>query len=53
MKYSSPNNVFLQYLGMFALSFILSVESPGATAAGSLFGLTPILSAIFSIGGGS
>ncbi|WP_164085460.1 hypothetical protein [Virgibacillus dokdonensis] len=45
--------MFLQYLGIFALSFIPSVESPGATVAGSLFGLTPILSAIFSIGGGS
>jgi hypothetical protein len=44
-------NIFIQYLGIFLLSFIPFVESPGATAAAGLIGLSIFLSALLSIGG--
>ncbi|QDP39177.1 small multi-drug export protein [Radiobacillus deserti] len=47
----SEANIVLQYLGITLLSFIPFVESPGATAAAGLIGLSVLLSFLLSIGG--
>lgn len=45
----SELNSFLQYLGVFFISFIPFVESPGGTAVGSLIGLPIILAGVMSM----
>ncbi|MCL1700015.1 small multi-drug export protein [Lysinibacillus sp. Bpr_S20] len=47
----NESNQILQYLGVFLLSFIPFVESPGGAAAGSVIGLSFILSGLIAIGG--
>ncbi|UOE93701.1 small multi-drug export protein [Alkalihalobacillus sp. LMS39] len=44
-------NIVIQYLGIFLLSFIPFVESPGATAAAGVIGLPIFSSTLVSIGG--
>ncbi|ATP39796.1 hypothetical protein CSE16_06855 [Solibacillus sp. R5-41] len=47
----NESNLILQYLGVLFLSFIPFVESPGGAAAGSLIGLSFILSGLIAICG--
>jgi len=45
----SEVNLFLQHLGVFVISFIPFVESPGGAIAGSLIGIMVILAALLGI----
>ena len=47
----NESNEILQYLGVFVLSFIPFVESPGGAAAGALIGLSLVLSGLIAIMG--